>query len=159
MTNEPENTPLTPGTSPTPKPEQEPENSDPTPPTGTPAKKSTKGTWPTMLCNARIVDVTQPGRATIFMAAPMQYETPKDDNRPPESTNGQALPELFNFGGCVNGIYYDGFKSPADDGHAVPKRTPEQEEFLRDMERIEGRKLTVQEENLHIAQAEMIGDL
>ena len=39
------------------------------------------------------------------------------------------------------------------------KRTPEELEFLKQMVRLEGRALTPQEENLAIAQAQMIGDL
>ncbi len=40
-----------------------------------------------------------------------------------------------------------------------PKRTPEEQQLLDDLARLWGRPLTVQEENLAITQAEMIGDL
>ncbi len=38
-------------------------------------------------------------------------------------------------------------------------RTPEEREFIADMERLEGRPLTPQEANVAIAQARMIGHL
>lgn len=40
-----------------------------------------------------------------------------------------------------------------------PKLTPEQEAFVRDLEKLKGRKMTPEEIHLSIAQAEMIGDL
>jgi hypothetical protein len=40
-----------------------------------------------------------------------------------------------------------------------PERTPEQRQFVADMERLEGRKFTEQEATMWIRQAEQIGDL
>ena len=42
---------------------------------------------------------------------------------------------------------------------STPHRTPEEQEFLRDAERLEGRPLTEQEANLWIGQAIFIGNL
>jgi hypothetical protein len=39
------------------------------------------------------------------------------------------------------------------------KRTPEEQQFLKQMARLEGRALTPEEETLAIAQAKYIGDL
>jgi hypothetical protein len=39
----------------------------------------------------------------------------------------------------------------------TPKRTPEEQALIDDLSRMEGRSLTVQEENLAIKQAEGIG--
>ena len=40
-----------------------------------------------------------------------------------------------------------------------PQRTTEEQEFLKDMTRMQGRPLTVQEENLSIEQARQLGEL
>ncbi len=40
--------------------------------------KYAKGSFPTLIGSTRIVDITQPGRASVFMANPKPAEPPKN---------------------------------------------------------------------------------